>query len=95
MMPFPELELVKTRIEELHRRAERERVANEALARRPRRDRMLSALFFARSLWRRVRSGVRVEASSDQIQPELDPLLRVSADQQVDRTDGVREPVCR
>jgi hypothetical protein len=95
MMPFPELELVKTRIEDLHRRADLERLVNEALASRRGRDRLRAVRSFARSLWRRGRTGVRLEASNDQIQPELEPLLRVAAEQQVDRADGVREPVCR
>ena len=37
MMPFPDLELVRIRTEDLRRRAERERLLNEALASRPRR----------------------------------------------------------
>jgi hypothetical protein len=95
MMPFPDLELVKTRIDDLHRRADRERLVIQALASRPRRDRPRALASFARTAWRRVRSRVRVEASNDQVQPEFEPLLRVASEQQVDRADGVREPVCR
>jgi hypothetical protein len=95
MMPFPELELVKTRIDDLHRRADRERLVNEALASRPRPDRLRAALSLWRSIWRRGRTRERLEASNDQIRPELEPLFRVAPEQRVDRADGVREPVCR
>jgi hypothetical protein len=93
MMPFPDLELVRTRIEDLNRRAERERLVNQALASRPRRERLRSALSFARSVFHRARTGVRLAASNDEIAPELEPLLRVAAEQRVDRADGVRDPV--
>lgn len=95
MMPFPDLELVRTRIEDLNRRAERERLVNQALASRPRRERLRSALSFARSVFHRARTGVRLAASNDAIAPELEPLLRVAAEQRVDRADSVRDPVCR
>ena len=94
-MPFPDLELVRTRIEDLNRRAERERVVNQALASRPRRKRLRSALSFAGSVFHRARTGVRLAGSNDEIAPELEPLLRVTAEQRVDRADGVRDPVCR
>ena len=93
-MPFPDLELVRTRIEDLNRRAERERLVNQALASRPRRERLRSALSFARSVFHRARTGVRLAASNDEIASELAPLLRVAAEQRVDRADGVRDPVC-
>ena len=95
MMPFPDLELVRIRTEDLRRRAERERLLNEALASRPRRHWLRAVLLFARSGWRRVRTRVRLEPANDRIQPELEPLLGIAAEQQVDRADHVREPVCR
>jgi hypothetical protein len=95
MMPFPELELVKTRIDDLHRRAHRERLVNEALVSRPRPDRLRAALSLWRSIRRRGRTRVRLEASNDQIRPDLEPLFRVAPEHRVDRADGVREPVCR
>jgi hypothetical protein len=95
MMPFPDLELVRVRIEDLNRRAERERLVSQTLASRPRRERLRSALSFARSVFHRARTGVRLAASNDEIAPELEPLLRVASEQRVDRADGVRDPVCR
>ena len=94
-MPFPDLELVRTRIEDLNRRAERERLVIQALASRPRRERLRTALSFARLIWRRFRTRVRLEASNDEVAPELEPLLRAAAEQGVDRADAVRDPVCR
>ena len=94
-MPFPDLELVRTRIEDLNRLAERERLVTQALASRPRRERLRSALSSARSIWRRFRTRIRLAASNDEIAPELEPLLRVAAEQRVDRADGFRDPVCR
>lgn len=94
-MPFPDLELVRTRIEDLNRRAERERLVNQALASRPRHERLRSALSFARSVLHRARAGVRLAASNDEIAPELDPLLRAAAEQRADRAEGFRDPVCR
>ena len=94
-MPFPDLELVRTRIEDLNRRAERERFVNQALASRPRRQWLHSALSFVRSIWRGGRARVRLEASNDRIQPEFEPFLRVAAEQWVDRADGVRDSVSR
>ena len=94
MMPFPDLELVRTRMEDLRGRAERERRVNEALASRPRYHRLRAVLSFTRSGWSRVRSRVRLEAPKDQIHPELEPHLR-DAPEHVDRSDVVREPVCR
>lgn len=96
MMPFPDLELVRTRIEDLNRRAERERLVSQTLASRPQRERLRRALSFARSAFHRARSGARLAASSDEIAPELEPLLRITtAERRVDRADGVRDPVCR
>jgi hypothetical protein len=96
MMPFPDLELVKTRIDDLHRRADRERLVNQALASRSSRSRWRATLSFTRSIWRRSpRARSRLDASNDQIQPERLPLLKVAAERQVDRAEGVREPVCR
>lgn len=95
MMPFPDLELVRTRIEDLNRRAERERLVNQALAPRPQREPLRTALSFARSIWRRFRTRERLEASNDEAAPELEPLLRFAAEQRVDRADGFRDPVCR
>jgi hypothetical protein len=95
MMPFPDLELVRTRIEDLSRRAERERLVNQALASRPRRERLRSALSFVRSVFDRARTRVRLAASNDEIAPELEPPLRVTAEQRVDRADCVRDPVCK
>ena len=95
MLPFPDLELVRTRIEDLNRRAERERLVSQALASRPRRDRLRSAVSFARSVFHRARTGVRLAASNDESAPELEPLFRVAAEQRVHRADGVRDPVCR
>lgn len=94
-MPFPDLELVRTRIEDLNRRAERERLINQALASRPRRERPRNALSSARSVFHRARTGERVAASNDEIAPELESLLRGAAEQRVDRADAVRDPVCR
>ena len=95
MMPFPDLELLRTRIEDLHRRAERERRVNEALGSRPRPDRLRAALAYARSGWSRVRSRVRLEAPNDQIHPEFEPPFRIAPEQNVDRSDGAAESVCR
>ena len=92
-MPFPDLGLVRTRIEDLNRRAERERLVKQALASRPRRERRRSALSFVRSVFHRARTGVRLAASNAEIAPELEPLLRVAAEQRVDRADSFRDPV--
>jgi len=68
-MPFPDLELVRVRIEDLNRRAERERLVSQTLASRPRRERLRSALSFARSVFHRARTGVRLAAPTTRSRP--------------------------